>query len=173
MLFPPEHNLSEENSFRTWLEEFQGTMGLLEGRKTYSIIPHTTTTTTFALHMLTPEAGVTINNQPICPIYFCNRVKFYHTGHVLFWRSLASQLFHNSLSSTTYTWSCILNKTAVLLCPNKTACRQSTTLWSLCNRFKYLNLMHHFQKFGDLTCCLFDYTHNPDYKGSAKICFGN
>lgn len=68
----------------TWRNEFQGTMGFLEGRKNYSIIPHTTTTPSFALHMLTPEAGATINNQPICPICFPNRVKFYHTCHVLF-----------------------------------------------------------------------------------------
>lgn len=59
------------------------------------------------------------------------------------------------------------------LCPNKTAFRQSATLWSLCNRFKYLDMMHRFQKLGDLTCCLFNYTRNPSYKRSAKICFGN
>lgn len=81
-ILPPEHNLSDDNSFRTWLNEFQGTMGFLEGRTTYSIIPHTTTA--FALHMLTPEAGATINNQPILSIYFPNRIKFYHTGHALF-----------------------------------------------------------------------------------------
>lgn len=74
--------MSEDNSFRTWLNEFQGTVGFLEGRKTYSIIP--CTTRALALHMLTPEVGATINNQPICPIYFPNRVKFYHTGHALF-----------------------------------------------------------------------------------------
>lgn len=103
-ILPPEHNLSEDNSFMTGLNEFQGTMGFLEGRKNYSIIPHTTTTTSFALHMLTPEAGATINNQPICPICFPNRVKFYHTCHtVQFLGSLASQLLCNSLSSTTYT----------------------------------------------------------------------
>lgn len=83
-ILPPEHNLSEDNSFMTWRNEFQGTMGFLEGRKNYSIIPHTTTTPSFALHMLTPEAGATINNQPICPICFPNRVKFYHTCHVPF-----------------------------------------------------------------------------------------
>lgn len=81
-ILPPEHNLSEENSFRSWLKVFQGTLDFLEGRKTYSTILHATTT--FALHMLTPEAAATINNQPICPIYFHNRVNFYHTGHVLF-----------------------------------------------------------------------------------------
>lgn len=35
-ILPPECNLSEENSFTTWLNEFQGTEGFLSGRKNYS-----------------------------------------------------------------------------------------------------------------------------------------
>lgn len=58
------------------------------------------------------------------------------------------------------------------LCPNKTAFRQSATLWSLCNQFKYLDLMHHCQTLAELTCCLFNYTHKTCYTRSAKFGLG-
>lgn len=157
------HNLSEDNSSTTWLNKFNGTKGFLAGRKDYSNpiwFPPPFLLLCLCCHQKLEPLLITSH---FALLVFLTGSNSTHT--VCFWRSLARQLLYNSLY-------CIYMKLHTL-CRNKIAFKQPATLWSLCNRFKYLDLMHCFQKFGDLTCCLFNYTHVPGCKRAAKICFRN